>query len=74
MSESTLGRARESADRASAAAHAAAQNLNDTGADIDEAADADVPFADEAERPAEQEEAPLDQPGGDIAGPGSPMP
>ena len=73
MSEPPLSKSRKTAEEASAAAHAAARNLEDTGADIDEAVDADVEVANEADSLAGQQPNRRDD-RGDLTGTGAPVP
>lgn len=75
MSESAVGSGREKADEARDLAGAAAENLSETTLRDDDAVDQDVDVAHTPE--AEREGRPdmqAEGEGGEIAGPGSPMP
>ena len=75
MSESVLGGGRQKADEAKDLAKSAAENLGEVQPRDDDAVDQDVNVANTPE--AEREGRPdleAEGEGGDIAGPGSPMP
>ncbi|KAE8764385.1 hypothetical protein [Georgenia thermotolerans] len=75
MSESVLGSGRQKADEAKNLAESAAENLGEAQPRDDDAVDQDVSVAHTPE--AEREGRPdleAEGEGGDIAGPGSPMP